>query len=293
MIRIRVPATTANLGPGFDTLGIALNMYNHFIFEQIESGLEIRGAFSYHCDENNLVYRSMLKTFEKTGYRHSGIRITIDSDIPVSRGLGSSAACIVAGVMAAGIMSKADLSQQQVLEIATEIEGHPDNTAPAIFGGLIVSMMQGSDIIYNTVSIASSFKFIAMIPDFTLSTQMARSVLPKQVDHKAAVHNVGRVSLLISALCNGRLDLLSYALQDNLHQPYREKLINNYQDITKRCSEPGCLGSYISGAGPTIMCLRENDHSDFDEEMRQYLATLGDNWILKELDIDHEGAKLL
>lgn len=293
MIRIRVPATTANLGPGFDTLGVALNMYNHFTFEQIKRGLEIRGAASYHCDENNLVYKSMLKTFEKTGYEKSGIRITIDSDIPVSRGLGSSAACIVAGVMAAGIMSKADLTQQQVLEIATEIEGHPDNTAPAIFGGLIVSMMHGSDIIYNTVNIASSFKFIAMIPDFTLSTQMARSVLPKHVDHKAAVNNVGRVSLLISALSNGRLDLLSYALQDNLHQPYREKLINDYHNITKRCRELGCLGSYISGAGPTIMCLRENDHSDFDEGMRQYLSTLSDKWILKELDIDNNGAIIL
>lgn len=292
MIRIRVPATTANLGPGFDTLGAALNIYNHFTFEQIKSGLEIRGAASYHSDQNNLVYRSMLRTFEKTGYRPCGIRITIDSDIPISRGLGSSASCIVAGVMAAGIMSKADFTREDVLRIATEIEGHPDNTAPAIFGGLIVSIMQDADIIYNKVDIASSFKFIAMIPDFTLSTQMARSVLPKQVDHKTAVKNIGRVSLLISALSNGRLDLLRHALEDDLHQPYRARLINDYDDITKKCAELGSLGSYISGAGPTIMCLRENDHIDFDNNMRQYLAALSDKWILKELDIDNEGAMI-
>ncbi len=293
MIKIRVPATTANLGPGFDTLGIALNMYNIFTFEQIESGLEIRGAFAYHSDENNLVYTSMLRTFKKIGYKNTGIRITIDSDIPVSRGLGSSAACIVAGVMAAGIISNANLTRQQVLEIATEIEGHPDNTAPAIFGGLIVSVMDGKNIIYNPVNIAKGFKFIAMIPEFTLSTQLARSVLPKQVDHKMAVNNVGRVSMLISALANGRLDLLKYALGDNLHQPYRAQLIKDYDNITKKCSELGCLGSYISGAGPTIMCLRENDHADFDENIKEYLKTLHDKWTIRELKMDMEGAKQL
>lgn len=293
MIRIRVPATTANLGPGFDVLGAALGLYNTYTIEKRDSGVKIIGAARHHSDENNLVYRSMLSTFERLGHKKTGARISIQSDIPVSRGLGSSAACIVAGVIAAGIIAKADLSDQQVLSIATEIEGHPDNVAPAIFGGLIVSMMDGADILYNPVNIARSFKFMAMIPDFTLSTALARSVLPEQVDHRTAVANVGRVSMLISALANGRLDLLKYGLRDELHQPYRAELIRDYHNITRRCEEMGTLGSYISGAGPTIMCLKENDHTDFDENMMKYLETLEDKWILKELDIDHEGAKIL
>lgn len=293
MFRIRVPATTANLGPGFDVLGAALSLYNTYTFENKGSGVKIIGAERHHSDENNLVYRSMLSTFEKLGHKKTGARITIKSDIPVSRGLGSSASCIVAGVMAAGIMANADLSDQQVLSIATEIEGHPDNVAPAIFGGLIVSMMDSGDIIYNPVNIAKSFKFMAMIPDFTLSTAVARSVLPKHVDYKTAVGNVGSVSMLISALSNGRLDLLKYGLKDELHQPYRAELIRDYHNIKKRCEELGTLGSYISGAGPTIMCLRENEHTEFEESMKEYLKTLEDKWILRELDIDHEGAVIL
>lgn len=291
MIKIRVPATSANIGPGFDTLGLALNMYNTFTFAEIEDGLEIIGVPDKYNNNDNLTYVSMLRTFEKLGYKASGIRIIAETDIPVSRGLGSSASCIVAGIAGANQIANGDLSRDDILKIATEIEGHPDNVAPAIFGGLIVSLVD-ENILYNKFEVKDKFKFIALIPDFTLSTQDARSILPKEIAHKEAVENVGRVSMLLSALSNGRLDLLKYSLKDNLHQPYRGKLIEDYFNIVEKSEELGALGSYLSGAGPTIMCLVENEDQSFNKEIGAYLDTLDKKWNLVELEIDYKGLML-
>lgn len=291
MIEVRVPATTANLGPGFDTLGLALNIYNNFTFEEIDEEIEIVGVPDKYNNKENLTYISMLKTFERLGYKSKGIRIIAKTDIPVSRGLGSSASCIVAGIAGANMIANGNLDKEDILEIATEIEGHPDNVAPAIFGGLIVSLVDGKDIIYNKFDIKAKFKFVALIPEFTLSTKEARDVLPKELDYKEAVDNVGRVSMLLSALANGRVDLLKYSLKDNLHQPYRGKLIENYFDIIKKSKEFGALGTYISGAGPTIMCLVESDDQKFGKQIKKYLDTLANKWDLIELELDSIGLK--
>lgn len=292
MIKVRVPATTANLGPGFDTLGLALSMYNVFSFEEIDNGVEILGVPKEYNNEDNLVYKSMIKTFEKIGYKASGIRIVIEGDIPLSRGLGSSAACIVGGIVGANALAKGKLEKNDILKIATEIEGHPDNVAPAIFGGLVISMVDDSNIVYNRLEIEEKFKFVALIPEFSLSTEKARNVLPSTVNYKDAVDNIGRVSMLLSALVNGRLDLLKYGLKDNLHQPYRGKLIKDYFNIIEKCEELGGVGTYLSGAGPTIMCLREKDDIGFNERINSYLQTLDENWNVKELEVDFEGVKL-
>lgn len=293
MIRVRVPATTANLGPGFDALGIALNMYNTFSFEEVDSRVEILGVPQEYNNEDNLVYISMMKTFEKIGYNSNGIRITIEGDIPMSRGLGSSASCIVGGIIGANALVDGKLEKEDILKIATEIEGHPDNVAPAIFGGLVVSIVDGSNILYNKIDIKTDFKFVALIPEFSLSTEKARSVLPKVIDYRHAVDNVGRVSMLISALANGRLDLLKYGLKDNLHQPYRGNLIKDYFNIVEECNRLGALGTYLSGAGPTIMSLRDDKYIEFNEKINSYLGSLDKNWIVKELEVDFEGVKLL
>lgn len=293
MIRVTVPATTANLGPGFDTLGLALNLYNIFSFEEIESGLEILGVPEKYNNEDNLIYRSMMKTFKTIGYKKKGIRITVEASIPVSRGLGSSASCIVGGVVGANALANGKLSKEDILKIATEIEGHPDNVAPAIFGGLVISLIDGDNILYNKLNIEEKFKFIALIPEFSLSTEKARSVLPSNVKYKDAVDNVGRVSILLSALSNGRLDLLKYALKDKLHQPYRGRLIKDYFNIIEKCKELGSLGTYLSGAGPTIISLRENEDVRFNESINKYLKSLDEKWNIKELEIDIEGVKLL
>lgn len=291
MIKIKIPATSANIGPGFDTLGLALNLYNTFEFYEIEEGLEIIGYDDSHNNESNLIYTSMLKVFEKVNYSPKGIKIIVDGDIPISRGLGSSAACILGGVMGANELAGAPLSKDEVFKIATEIEGHPDNIAPALFGGLVVSVTDDNEIYHNRIDVVPGLKFVALIPDFTLSTKSAREVLPTNILYKDAVYNVGRVSLLISAFNNGRFDLLKVALKDRLHQPYRGRLISGFDEIIKKCYELNCLGAYLSGAGPTIMTVINKEDNDLIIHMRDYFNKNNINWDIKELDLDLRGAR--
>ncbi len=293
MIKVKVPATTANIGPGFDSLGIALNLYNFFSFEEIPEGLEILGGLEHEEDQDNLVYTSMAKTFDVIGYNPKGIRIKIESNIPVSRGLGSSSTCILGGILGANEMAGSPLSKDRIFKLATEIEGHPDNIAPALFGGFVSSLMQDDHTYYNKIKMADGIKFIAIIPDFTLSTKRAREVLPTTISHKAAVENVSRVSLLISALSNGRFDLLKPALEDNLHQPYRGKLIKGFDDVINKSYEFKALGAYLSGAGPTIMAITAQDEHRFKNEMESYLKSVHFEWKVLELEIDLDGAKVI
>lgn len=293
MIKVRVPATSANLGPGFDSLGLALNLYNNFHFEEIPSGIEIIGALDSESHRANLVYTSMLKTFDYLGYKFKGIRIKIETNIPVSRGLGSSASCILGGVMGANKIAGSPLSIDQIFNLATHIEGHPDNIAPALFGGLIASIMEDEEIYYNKISVADGLKFIALVPDFTLSTKDARAVLPRDISYKEAVENVSRVSLLISALSNGRFDLLKHSLKDNLHQPYRGKLIEGFDKVLNEVYQLNALGGYLSGAGPTIMALVDEEDKDFKKAMLNFLKSKEYNWQVMELKIESQGAKVL
>lgn len=290
MIKVKVPATSANLGSGFDTLGIALDLYNTFSFEEIDEGLEINGCDNDYANENNLVYISMLETFKKIGYGAKGIKIDLNTDIPIARGLGSSAACILGGVIGANEIAKASLSKEEILEIATKIEGHPDNIAPALFGGLVASVTEDENIYYNKINIASGIKFVALVPDFTLSTSEAREVLPSNINYKDSIYNVGRVSLLLSALSNGRFDLLKVSLMDKLHEPYRKKLIHKGDEIINKSYELGALGVYISGAGPTIMTIIEDDDMDFAVRIKNHLNSISCNWDVKELDLNLSGA---
>ncbi|TCU75552.1 homoserine kinase [Tissierella praeacuta] len=289
MIRISVPGTSANIGPGFDTLGLALNIYNYFRFEEISHGIEITGCNKEFSNENNLVYKSMLKVFDKIGYLPKGIKIDIDANIPVSRGLGSSAACILGGVMGANCLAGAHLSKEEILEIATEIEGHPDNIAPALFGGFVISIMEDSKVIYNKFDVYTGIKFVALIPDYTLSTKESRAVLPATISHKDAIYNISRVSLLLSSLSNGRFDLLKYAVKDSLHQPYRGRLISGFYDIINKCEEIGCLGLYLSGAGPTIMAIVDEKDNDFILKIKKHLKSINYTWKVKELRLDSYG----
>lgn len=293
MINIRVPATSANLGPGFDSLGIALSLYNKFSFEEISEGLEIIGSLDGEEDKDNLVYTSMLKTFDTIGYKIKGLRIKIESNIPVSSGLGSSGTCILGGVMGANKMAGSPLSIDEVFKLATEIEGHPDNIAPGLFGGFVSSLMEDDNIYYNKIDIVKGLKFIAIIPDFTLSTKKAREVLPENILYKSAVENVSRVSLLISALSNGKFELLKPGLKDNLHQPYRGKLIKGFDEILNKVYELKGLGSYLSGAGPTIMAITTEDDTSLKKGIKAYLKSINYNWKVIELKIDLDGAKII
>ncbi len=296
MIKIRVPATTANLGPGFDALGLALNKYNDFFFEEIESGFEITGTLPEYSGPDNLVYTSYLYALDKMGKSEEldkfGIKIGISSDIPTSRGLGSSATCILAGVAAALFMGSGEthefLDYDKILEIATEIEGHPDNIAPALYGGMVASAVDGGNILTQKIDVSDKFDFVAMIPDFMLSTEKSRSVLPETVDYKDAVFNVSRVSLMVAALVSGDGDVLKSACQDKLHQPYRLPLIEGGSEVIKMANAFGAKACFISGAGPTILAIVKDGES-FAFDIR---SEIPDNWTVEALSIDNYGLEL-
>lgn len=289
MIKVRVPATSANMGPGFDTMGVALNMYNHFYIQEAEE-LSITGCPKEDANEGNLLYRSMIRCLEMLEFPYRGFHIHFDCSIPISRGLGSSASCILGGVLAANGIAGNPLDSGSILRIASEIEGHPDNIAPALFGGMVISITQGNEIHYNRMDIAPGLKFCALIPDFTLSTHEARAVLPKSVPYGDAIFNVSRSSLLLSALMTGRHELIKVACQDRLHQPYRGRLIANYSEVIQQCEELDCLGVYLSGAGPTIMVILGEEDNTFTPSMKEYLADLPHTWEVVELKIDAQGA---
>lgn len=294
MLEIIVPATSANIGPGFDCLGIALNLYNKFYIEEIEDGIEIIGCEDEFSSTNNLVYKSMKYFFDNVKCNHipKGIKIDIKSNIPISRGLGSSASCIVAGVLAANHLSKSDLTKDELLKISTEIEGHPDNVAPALFGNMIVSIIDSNKIHYNIIKIPNVIKFAVMIPDFRLSTEKSRKVLPTMVSHSDAVFNIGRVSLLISAIMNQKFDLIKVGCQDKIHQDYRGSLIQGYDNIISYANELNSLGVFLSGAGPTIMSVINYDDNNFINSMSTYLEGLESNWIIKDLKCNSFGSIL-
>ena len=286
MIKVSVPATSANMGPGFDSMGIALNLYNYFYIEETEQGLNISGCYEALCNESNLVYQSMLQCFEAVHYKVKGLNIRLESEIPLSRGFGSSASCILGGILAANEIAGSPLSKDEILDLAIKIEGHPDNVAPALFGQLVFSIMENNQVFYNQVSITDNIKFCALVPDFILSTKKAREVLPKTIPFDDATFNISRSILLVSALMNGNDDLIQYACKDRLHQPYRGKLIANYDEIIEKCNELDCLGAYLSGAGPTIMTILKQEDTSFVPNIRDFLKHLPHHWDLVELNVD-------
>ncbi|ACA46319.1 homoserine kinase [Clostridium botulinum] len=289
MVEVRVPATSANIGPGFDCLGVAVNIYNKFFVEEIEDGLIFEGCADKFKNENNLIYVAMKKCFDKIGYKPTGLRIKIESDIPVSRGLGSSAACVVGGIVSANELAGGALNKKELLDLAVEVEGHPDNVNPAFCGGMTASISDNREVIYSKVKVSEGIKFCALIPDFTLSTEKARAVLPKSIDYKDGIFNVGRTALMISALNNGDFHLIKYACKDKLHQDYRAKLIENFYSIKKQCEKLNSLGVFLSGAGPTIMVMLREEDKDFSKNIKSFLETLKNKWEVRELKIDKLG----
>lgn len=291
MLEIKVPATTANIGPGFDTLGLALNVYNKFYISEIDKGIYIDGCDDKYRNENNLIYTSMKYFYNKINPPKipTGIKIKIESNIPLSRGLGSSATCIVAGVVAANILSDSNLNKYELLKIASEIEGHPDNIAPALLGNMVVSLIDDGNIYYDTIKIPNELSFCCIIPDFELSTSLARSILPNTIYHKDCVFNISHSTLLVSALLNKNFDLIKIACKDKIHQDYRGKLIENYYDIVNMSYDLNCIGVFLSGAGPTIMSIIKDDDINFIGEMKSFLESLDNRWILKKLKCDTNG----
>lgn len=298
MIKIRVPATTANMGPGFDSIGMAFKLYNHIWVKRLASGskniIEIKSAQDgIPRDETNLIYVSMKRFYSETGIK-SGlppVHIIQEDYIPMTRGLGSSAACVVGGLVAANEISGKKFSKQQLANIAAKIEGHPDNSTPAIVGGIVVGAMDGNNLEYIKIDTSEIVKkglsFSVMIPDFRLSTERARGVLPKTYTMKDAVFNSSRSALMVASLLTGNLNKLMVSMDDRIHQPYRKKIIPGMDEIFREAKRLGAKGVFLSGAGPTLIAV--NDRPFFNVEMKDFLATLPNNWKLMDLEPDNIG----
>ncbi len=296
MIRVRVPATSANLGAGFDCLGLALSMYNWIEVEETERGVEVivpeADRLLVDGDDNNLVYTTMRKVVERIGYPIKGLRIKQVNDIPITRGLGSSAACIVGGILAANRLSGNTLSLKDMISLATEMDGHPDNVLPAFVGGLTVACTDGKNVRYARSEPAPGLKFAVMIPDFPLPTSMARQILPSQVSMGDAVYNIGRASLMFASLISGQVENLWTASDDRLHQPFRKKLIPHWDDIMDGAKNLGAKGVFLSGAGPTMIAILDGDYQIFQHEMSYLCSSFDEKWDIRIVDICTEGARI-
>ncbi|MCI8629293.1 MAG: homoserine kinase [Firmicutes bacterium] len=298
MMHIKVPATSANMGPGFDSIGVALELYNHLWFEEIEQGVEIivkkEHEIKIPTDKNNLIYKTMVDFFAETGNVMPGVRLIQKDDIPMVRGLGSSAACIVAGLLAANHMSGCHYSREQLAQIAAKIEGHPDNSNPALFGGMVVGALDHNEMRHVKLDLPKDLVFAIMVPDFPVSTEDSRKVLPDMYTKADAIFNASRAALLVASIYAGDYENLAMAMQDRIHQPYRSQLIPDMDRIFKAAKNYGALASYLSGAGSTLMAVLTDDKAEvFQQKMAAYLKAIPNEWQLTLLKPDTKGAQLI
>lgn len=288
MLKIKVPASSANLGPGFDVLALSFKLYNEFIFEDCDE-IIIESPYEEFSNENNLVYKVFNQILTENNKKIKGIKISTGGDIPLSRGLGSSATCILAGVIAANHYLGDIMTEEEIYRKAVELEGHCDNITSQYFGGLTMSLVEDDNIFYKKFAMPKGIKCTALIPDYTLETRRARAVLPKKILLEDATYNLSHALLMIKSLEDGDFTNLKYFLKDKLHQNYRAPLVNNFHDIINKAYELGAYGSFLSGAGPTITVFRDENDDKFNKKLVSYLNTLKDNWTILDLEIDNNG----
>jgi homoserine kinase len=296
MIRIDVPATSANLGSGFDSLGIALTMKNRVWMEESDTlSITCTDNVKVPTDESNLIFWAASHLYDICGKKLPGLKIIQENNIPLARGLGSSSACIVAGILGANRFMGNPLSQNDLIHLAAKIEGHPDNTSPAISGGLVASAMEGERVYSVSVPVSEKIRFAVMIPPFELKTEKARAALPQQYSREDAVYNLSRSGLMTASLFSGKLENLRVAVQDRIHQPYRSGLIDHYDDVFRMSYELGSLGTYVSGAGPTIIAMVDSENAEaFGNNCKSHLEEKGiTGWRVEILKADQNGAQII
>ena len=300
-VRVRVPATSANLGPGFDSLGLALGWYDEVMVRIADAGLRVdvagEGADTVARDEGHLVVRAMRAAFDRLGARPPGLELVCANRIPHARGLGSSAAAICAGIVAARALTVgATLSDDEVFQLAAELEGHPDNVAACLRGGFTIAWLDQageiSDAAADTARVlrvepAESVRAVAFVPEAGLSTEVARGLLPKLVPHADAARNAGRSALLTAALTQGRADLLLAATQDRLHQEYRAPAMPGAAALIAELRAAG-YAAVVSGAGPTVLVLTTEDQVEAVIKVGTAAAPAG--WRALALAVDAAGA---
>lgn len=300
---VRVPGTSANCGPGFDCLGLATTIYNYLDLTLLRNGKVVvestgEGADKIPHGKRNLTWQAVNRLLQELGREDEfkGAIIRTNNNVPISRGLGSSSTAIVAGLVAANEILGSPLNRNGLLKLATEIEGHPDNVAPALFGGFTVSVMNQGEVQTFSFLPRIKLKLIVAVPDFELSTRLARKVLPKNVSMKDAVFNISRASMLIAALVEGREDLLPLAFDDALHQPYRKKLVPGMSAVFEAAKAAGAFGSAISGAGSCLIAFtsaRSRLEEKIAASMIEAFQAAGVQSKALILDVDKRGAQVM
>lgn len=309
-VSVKVPATSANIGPGFDCLGIALPIYNTVTIDETVlpgTGVEINILSQEETfddliidhipkDENSIVYKAVELLYNSIGQTPSELKINIQTSIPVTRGLGSSAAVIVGALLAANHLLGEPADESALLSIATEIEGHPDNVTPALVGGMVLSSLEeDGSILYRKINWPDEWAITVCIPDVELATEISRSVLPDNVPMADAVFNTKRMGMLIQAVNTVDSDLMKAALSDKLHQPYRAKLVPWLDDINESIKhEEDIMGCVLSGAGSTVLVISK--HSAVDKvktKVAEVMQNLNVKADIKTLKVENTGATIV
>ncbi|HSL27624.1 MAG TPA: homoserine kinase [Anaerolineales bacterium] len=304
-ITIRVPATSANLGPGFDSLGLALDLWNETTMTlAIEYSVQVtgEGRERLSAGENNMIIRSAQQLAERVGKRLPPFHVDSVNRIPLSSGLGSSAAAKLTGLLGANVLLGKPLSREEILELATNMEGHPDNVAPALLGGLVVSTLDNGKVFTHKINVDGSHSAVGsfespiqvtvVLPDLPYSTRESRLALPEQVSMKDAVHNISRAVLIAEAFRNGDLALLGRAMTDTLHQPYRLKLIPGAPAAMDAAKKAGAAAVALSGAGPSLIAFSADGHPAIGEAMQRAFKDTGLESRIFPLKMSNHGAEV-
>lgn len=298
-ITIRVPATSANLGPGFDSLGLALDLWNETLITlAIEYTVQVNGEGAERLSqgENNLIIQAAQKLADCVGRRLPPFHVDCTNHIPLSSGLGSSAAAKLTGLLGANALLGKPLHKPEILNLASEMEGHPDNVAPALLGGLVVSTVEDEKVLAHKINIgtqqAVSLHITVVLPDFQISTREARAALPEQIPLKDAVHNISRAILVTEGFRNGDLDLLGKAMTDTLHQPYRLSLIPGAREAMEAAKGAGAAAVVLSGAGPSLIAFSSKRDPAIGEAMKRAFEGAGLRARVFPLRMSNHGAEV-
>jgi homoserine kinase len=292
-VHVRVPATSANLGPGFDALGLALALHNEVVAEEadrVSVKLQGEGADRLARDGGNVVARGVKLAYKAAGRPFRGCALECVNRIPTSRGLGSSAAAWVGGLAAGNALLGSPLSRERLLGLAAQAEGHPDNVAAAVFGGLTVSCGTSDGVTAVTLPVPASITWVVLVPEVTSATAEARALLPRSVPREDAVFNVQRVALLLAGLQTALPAALTIALDDRLHQPYRLKLFPWMPAVVAAARGAGALGCVLSGAGPSLLSVVAGDGAAVGRAMEEALGRAGMRGRALALGVDSAGA---
>lgn len=296
-VKIKVPATSANLGPGFDTLGLALSLHNEFEFRETDSGYRVaingEGADVLPQDETNLAVQAAMIVFNKVNYPIKGLEVDCLCHIPIDSGFGSSATAIVAGMFAANEIAGQPLTKQEILNLAVETEGHPDNISPAIYGGLTISVHNRDSLYVEQVDLFD-WELVMLLPDYHLATVEARSVLPRIIPLTDAVYNLGNAAMLVNVLRNGERSKLKTAMKDRLHQPFRLPLMLGSEAALEAMYSAGASGVALSGAGPSLIAFADAKlHDDIIFAGQTAFMAVGTKSRVWTVGIDRIGVQII